>query len=677
MRQSQSNRFPSGRLECAAALLFLALPLGAQTGAPAAAGTGVTIKTETRLVLVDAVVTARKDEPVANLTVKDFHIFEDGKEQPITAFQMHTGTAIGGIGQIQHLVLLFDSRSSDDPRAVAEAAAKFAADNAGPNRLMAVAYYSGGYMTAATQFTTDVGELQKAARDWPNVRRPSGPDPQGLVLSKAYTKLARDLAKVPGHKVVVLFYAHTMREASAGDNGGSPYKAGAPPGLGSGGGMAGPSGLGGVAGIGAGQRPDVPSASPGAPIEVSPAALTDPEGMQLEFRKADASVYVVEGQSGARAPGWVLALAEKTGGRELSRGNDVGGVLALLSREQDQSYTLAYVPADSPEGSCHTLKVTVSQPKVKVRGRDLYCNVPEAALAAAKPAEVALETLAAAAPAGNTTASVALPFFYEGRAARVNLVLEIPAPVLEPTETFGKLEASMDVLGLAYNADGEVVARFTDAARYPFDDRPQFDAFVRQPLHYEHQFKVAPGNYKFKLIFRTAKDHVGVVETPLAVDPLDAGKLGMSPIALSHDVQPISPEALRAEAGAGKKPLVFHGNRITPTASGVLLKEGISEAYFEVYQPPAQGADPVKLSMRLRLFDAPTDEQKGDSGDVDLSGLPKSADRVVSVALRLPIAMLAVGSYRAEITVKDSAGGETLRNVRFRVENRALRKTSE
>ena len=41
-------------------------------------------------------------------------------------------------------------------------------------------------------------------------------------------------------------------------------------------------------------------------------------------------------------------MAEKTGGRELSRGNDVGGVLALLSREQDQSYTLGYVPEDSP-----------------------------------------------------------------------------------------------------------------------------------------------------------------------------------------------------------------------------------------------------------------------------------------------------------------------------------------
>jgi hypothetical protein len=40
-------------------------------------------------------------------------------------------------------------------------------------------------------------------------------------------------------------------------------------------------------------------------------------------------------------------------------------------------------------------------------------------------------------------------------------VLEIPAPALAPTENrSGKLYATLDVLGLAYNADGAVAARF-------------------------------------------------------------------------------------------------------------------------------------------------------------------------------------------------------------------------
>jgi hypothetical protein len=36
--------------------------------------------------------------------------------------------------------------------------------------------------------------------------------------------------------------------------------------------------------------------------------------------------------------------------------------------------------------------------------------------------------------------------------------------------------------------------------------------------------------------------------------------------------------------------------------------------------------------------------------------------------LKLPVANLPPGTYRAELTVKDSAGGETGRSVQFRTE---------
>ena len=626
MRQTQSNlSLHAGRLEYAAVLLLLALPLGAQTGAPGASD--LKIKTETRLVLVDAVVTGKQDEPVGDLTAKDFHIFEDGKEQPITAFQTHSGPATAGVSQIRHVVLLFDGRSTDDSMRIAQAARKFVADNAGPNRLMSVAYYDAGRIAVVTQFTADVGQLQRALIAWPGTNRVSeeSDDPQGLVRAHAFSQFARDLAKVPDHKVVALFVGRAMRFGSE---------------------------------RGQSQVSDAMQQI----REGSGDVLTDAKGMQLEFRKADASVYTVEGQSGARAPGWALTLAEKTGGGELSRANDAAGVFALLAREQDQAYTLGYVPADSKEGSCHKLKVTVDRPQVKVRGRDLYCNVPEVALGAARTPEAKLEILAP--EAANITASVSLPFFYEASGvARVNLVLEIPAPVFEPAQVSGRLQASMEVLGLTYDAAGGVVARFGDTAKYSFDDRRQFDEFVRQPLDYEHEFRVAPGNYKFKLTFRAAKDRFGAIELPLAIDPLDPAELAISPIALGQDARPISPEAAQAEADAGKHPLVFQGKRITLSATGRLSRSGAAEACFEVYQPPADGAAPAKLTMRARLFDAPGIQQKWDSGDVDLSGLASAAGGAIPVAVKLPIATLEPGAYRAKITVTDSDGNEASQSV--------------
>jgi VWFA-related protein len=665
MRQEQSNlSLYAGRAKYAVLLSLLCAPLGAQTGE---AGTSeLKIATETRLVLVDAVVTAKKDEPVSDLTAKSFHVFEDGKEQPITAFQAHAGNATGEIGRRQRVLLLFDGRSNEDPVWIEQAVEKFVADNVGPNRPIAVAYYDGGCMTLAAQFTADVGQLRRALSDWSQIRQcPPVADPQGFHRAEQYSGLAKNLAKVPGHKVVVLFSGRAMQQAVSADIGANPST------VRTGGGRDvdvadGRQPVPGAMGGGGGGAP-APSSRP---PESNTRALTEPSGMQLDFRKADVSVYTVEGQAGARAPSWAITLAEKTGGHNLSHGNDIGGALSSLMREHDQGYTLGFVPADSPKGSCHPLKITIDQPKVKVRGRDLYCNVPESNLAAAGPSEATLDSLANAAPVGNVKAAMSLPFFYErGGLPRVNLVLEIPAPALAPTGTAGNLYATLDLLGLAYSADGTVAARFADTARYDFDNRQQFDEFLRKPLRYEYQLNVAPGTYKFKLVFRMAKDHVGVLETPLVVDPFNPARLAISSIALGRDLQPITPEAAQAAIAAGERPLIFGGKRFRVAGSELMPRTGVGQAYFEIYPPPAaKGAAPVKLTMRLRLFDAPANEQKDDSGDIDLSALVKPGGRAIPMGIGLPVAAIPAGTYRAEITVKDSVGGEASRSVQFRVE---------
>jgi hypothetical protein len=122
------------------------------------------------------------------------------------------------------------------------------------------------------------------------------------------------------------------------------------------------------------------------------------------------------------------------------------------------------------------------------------------------------------------------------------------------------------------------------------------------------------------------------------------------------------------EIEEGKKPLIFRGNRIIVSGSDVLPKTGTAEAYFEIYEPPAAGAAPVQLTMHLRLLDAQSNRQKWDSGEVDLSALAKPGNRMIPVALKLPVSDLPPGTWRAELTVKDSAGGETARSMQFRTE---------
>jgi VWFA-related protein len=618
---------PTQRVTRQILLLLLCAPLAAQPG--------LKIKSESRLVLVDAVVSGKKDAAIPGLTAADFHVFEDGKEQPVTAFQSHTGPATPGMPR-QHFLLLFDADANNDLQALRESASRFIADNAGPNRLLAIAHYSSGCMTLATQFAADIGELQHALGTLPSLTRRCGyvADPDGDLQAAYYAQLAKDLAHVPGHKVLVLFVANAGAEASAPARWSDPAR---------------------MHSMDPAQAPHSSDARAAQLSATAPGNAArprnpghDPSHMEDEFRKADVSVYPVAAQAGARTPGWALHLADATGGRELNRGNDLAAAFHQLSSEQDEAYTLGYVPPESPEGTCHALKVAVDRRDVRVRARNLYCNVREVSIAAAKPSEKELENLADSLHAGDSAAAASLPYFYEPNGvARVNLAVEIP-----PVE----LHADLDVLGLAYNLADEVAARFTDTVKIESGGRP---------LYYEHQFKIAPGNYRFKLVYRSGKDHSGVVEAPLAIGPFVARKLSLSAIALGRDLQPISTEAAQEAAEGGQRPLVFRGNRITISGSDILSKTGLAEAYFEIYEPPASG--PVHLSMRLRLLDAQSNEQKWASGDIDLSDMVKSVSSMIPVALKLPVSTLPPGTYRAEFIVKDSAGNEAARSVQFRM----------
>src|SRR5271165_4869265 len=72
------------------AAAFVIASLHSQTPNPPA--TAPTIKVETRVVLLDVVVTDNKGEPVAGLTNKDFQVTEEGAPQTISSFDEHKTT---------------------------------------------------------------------------------------------------------------------------------------------------------------------------------------------------------------------------------------------------------------------------------------------------------------------------------------------------------------------------------------------------------------------------------------------------------------------------------------------------------------------------------------------------------------------------------------------------------
>ena len=148
---------------CVCQLGFLALVASAQQpAAQAPASDTATIHAETRLVLVDTVVTDKKGNYTRDLTIKDFKVWEDNKEQAIKSFSLEDDNASPEKAQKHYLVLFFDNSTMDvgDQMQARQAAAKFIDANTAPNRLIAVVDF-GGTIKISQNFTADATRLKQ------------------------------------------------------------------------------------------------------------------------------------------------------------------------------------------------------------------------------------------------------------------------------------------------------------------------------------------------------------------------------------------------------------------------------------------------------------------------------------------------------------------------------------
>src|ERR1700686_4359013 len=198
-----------------------------QQSAAAADSDASVIRSETRLVLVDTVVTDKKGIYIRDLTQKDFKVWEDGKEQPLTSFS-YEESATSTEPHPRYMVLFFDNSTMDfgDQAKARDAAAKFIDANAGPDRLIAIAEF-GGSVHISQNFTANAQRLKQVVQGIKGSAVSPNAEPPVMVASLAASpaapslgnveadfgvhtvllalrSLAKNLSTVPGRKTLVM-----------------------------------------------------------------------------------------------------------------------------------------------------------------------------------------------------------------------------------------------------------------------------------------------------------------------------------------------------------------------------------------------------------------------------------------------------------------------------------------
>ena len=729
-----------------AVLVVLTAMCAAQSSQAApqtAANSTPTITKETRLVLVDTVVTDKKGNYITDLTAKDFRVWEDNKEQPIKSFSFERD-ASGAADRRRYLVLFFDNSTMDinDQARARDAALKFLEKNTGSNRYIAIVDF-GGTLRITQNFTNDAARLKDKVRNlkFSSVApTPANSSPEAVpspapgipqlvnaeadfgvrTLLLALRNMAKGLAAVPGRKSMILFSSgfpmdpadpNTIERESeltaaidacnkanvavypidvrglitpiglsperhpASDETPKLVTAAlslsgndtAPARLvyvqrGGGGGGRPTGGTGGhsTGSTGAGRGGNVGGARVGTPV---------PNPMPVApYSQSRSILPTVQDISNNQQVLYQLAIG--TGGFVIVNSNDLLGGIEKIAQEQNQYYVLSYTPPESPEGTCHTLRVKVERGNTVVRSRSGYCNARPTDLLAGKPIEKQLEAQATGSQMGNVAATMLAPYFYtSANVARVDLAIEIPPSAIKFTKEKGKQHAEINVLGLAYKPDGSIGARFSDNVEFNFDSKDEVEEFQKKPYRYEDQFEIAAGQYQLKVVFSSGGESLGKLQMPLTVDTYDAKKLSMSAVAFSKELHPLNQAGTSLDAVLLEDhvPLVSQGMQIVPAGTDNFKKTDMAVFYVEVYEPLLIGENPPKVGIKMQVLDRKTGEKKVDTGGPVPTA--KAGDPVVPIGLRLPLDKLPPGSYQLELRALDSAGNSTpVRTADFVVE---------
>ncbi len=352
-------------------------------------------------------------------------------------------------------------------------------------------------------------------------------------------------------------------------------------------------------------------------------------------------------------------LAEGTGGFAIYNTNDLLGGLQRITAEMNQFYVLGYVPHESEEGACHTLKVKLSKGGLDVRSRTGYCNVRPTNPLEGKPLEKQMEAQASGTAQGTIRASMEAPYFYSApNVARVNLTMEIPADALVFNKDKGKYHANVNILGVAYKPDGSVGARFSDTLNMEME-KDEWKEFTKGPYRYQNQFDAGPGTYKLTVVLSSGGEGFAKLETPLKIDTYDGNRFMLGGVVLSTSAQRVDeiPTEMDATLLEDRKPLIVKGMQITPAANYQFKKTDSVTLYSELYEPLLKTEPTTKVATGYRIFDANNKEVLF-TGAVPMDGFVEKGNPVVPFALRVDTSKLAPGSYRLVLLAVDGKNNQ-------------------
>jgi VWFA-related protein len=359
----------------------------------------------------------------------------------------------------------------------------------------------------------------------------------------------------------------------------------------------------------------------------------------------------------------LTTLAADTGGKALLDSNDLSLGITQAQSDVRSYYILAYYSTNPQhDGRYRRIRVTLAgHAEAKLDYRSGYFAPKQLKQFTAADKEQQLqEALLLGDPVTDLPLALEADFFrVSGDRYFVPVAVKIPGSEISLSRKGSNEETTFDFIGQVRDERDKLAGAVRDVIKVKLD-ASNAAQLGRRHLQYDTGFTLMPGRYKLKFLARENQTgKMGTFETSFVVPNLanQQSSLRLSSVVWSSQLEP-----LQAAVGAAEKksktiadhPLVHDGQKLVPSITRVFRKDQNLYVYFEVYDPatdPAQKAPEVAATLSFYRESVKAFE----SEPIRVTQSP-GRKQALPFQFQVPLASLAPGRYTCQVNVVDEVG---------------------
>jgi len=394
----------------------------------------------------------------------------------------------------------------------------------------------------------------------------------------------------------------------------------------------------------------------------------DTRGLQAIGPLGDASTGSLRGQSGFNggalmnnmnanfASQEVMAtLSSDTGGKAFFDSNDFMPAFLQVQKDTSAYYEIGFHSTNlARDGKYRHLKVTTSRPGIKLEFRPGYYAPADFKHSGKEDREQELQDqLASDLPATDIAVYMdAMYFRLDANRFFMPVSLVVPGSQIPFVKGGDKDKATIDIIGAVIDDNKRPVGRVRQTVPLKLDAALQ----ARQKnIEYTTSFDLPPGKYQIKFVVRENETgRMGSFIAEVTLPDMKKAPLKISSIVLASQREPSKKQ----------DPLVHNGQEYVPNISHVFRQDQHMYLLYEVYDPAKQKAaenqpktpkSEINLLSSLELIQGAT--KVYETPIVQAKAVNVEGRDAVSFELDVPLNGLKPGQYLCQLNVIDDAAG--------------------